>query len=276
VLYQGDTEMTDIRDTLFATISERKYRAVLTPERDGILSGVDDAMKAAAELGVIWQSTYKEGDALKTGIPFAALIAYPKEIAEAEEKIIGTLAKASGIATAARLAVTVAAGKVEIISGSWKKMPPCLKMQVRRAVITGGAQFRICEPPMLYIDKNFVRMLGSVAEALRAASAIQDTQKIVQLRGELASIAEETRQAIQGGANILMVDTGRVKDAQECLQELEARHCRQQVKVAFAGNVHIADISAMIKLGIDKLCIGKDIVDAGLLDMKLDVVEETK
>lgn len=268
--------MTDIRDTLFSTISKHKYRAVLTPERDGILSGVEDAIKEAKELGVILESSYKEGDALQVGIPFISLLAFPKEMAEAEEKIIGTLAKTSGIATAARRAVEAADGKIEIISGSWKKMPPCLKSQVRRAILTGGAQFRICEPPMLYIDKNFVRMLGSVAKALKAAETIKSTTKIVQIRGELTSIAEETQQAIEGNANILMVDTGHIEDVKECNRELELLGCRKKVKVAFAGNVHIADIPAMIKLGIDKLCIGKDIVDASLVDMKLDVVEEIK
>ena len=48
---------------------------------------------------------------------------------------------------------------------------------------------------------------------------------------------------------------------------------REDVEIAFAGNVKITQISEIIKRDIDILCIGKDIVDARLLDMKLDVVE---
>ena len=44
--------------------------------------------------------------------------------------------------------------------------------------------------------------------------------------------------------------------------------------MAFAGGVKIADIPDLAARGMDLLCIGKEIVDAGLLDMKLDVVEE--
>jgi nicotinate-nucleotide pyrophosphorylase (carboxylating) len=72
------------------------------------------------------------------------------------------------------------------------------------------------------------------------------------------------------------VDTGRLEDLEACQAELAQLGAREQIQVAFAGNVHIADIPDMARRGIDLLCIGKEIVDAGLLDMKLDVVEEMK
>ena len=76
------------------------------------------------------------------------------------------------------------------------------------------------------------------------------------------------------GADILMVDTGRIEDLESCLAELNRLRAREQVQVAFAGGVKIADIPDLAARGMDLLCIGKEIVDAGLLDMKLDVVEE--
>ena len=266
--------MGDIRDIIFKEIQHRRYRAVLIPERDGLLSGVEDAVKTADTLGVRWNSECREGDRLRKGVPFAELIASPRQMAMAEEQVIGTLAKASGIATAAEEAVKASENRVGIVSGSWKKMPPPLKDMVRRAIVTGGASFRICEPPMLYIDKNFIRMLGSIPAALNAAAPLEEPTKVIQIKGLTCPVEEETRQAVSGGADILMVDTGRLEDLEACLSELERLHARDQVRVAFAGGVKIRDIPDMASRGIDLLCIGKEIVDAGLLDMKLDVVEE--
>ena len=266
--------MKDVRDYIFAGIQERRYRAVLTPERQGILSGCEEAARVAEELGLEWRCACREGDSLTAGEPFAQIIAGPKQIAIAEERLIGTLAKASGIATAARQAVEAAGGRVRIVSGSWKKMPPALKDMVRRAVATGGAQFRICQPPMLYIDKNFIRMFGSIPAALEAVAGQEEAARVIQIRGMMGSVEEETRQAVAGGARILMVDTGRLEDLEACQEELARLKARDRVEIAFAGNVHLSDVPAMAQRGMDVLCIGKEIVDAGLLDMKLDVVEE--
>jgi nicotinate-nucleotide pyrophosphorylase (carboxylating) len=207
-------------------------------------------------------------------VPFASFRAFPKQIAEAEEIVIGTLAKASGIATAASQAVSLSGERMKIVSGAWKKMPPPLKGMVRRAVCTGGAHFRICEPPMLYLDKNYICMFGSVERTLQGAEQLPGLRRVVQIRGKLASIAEETRQAVCGGGDILMVDTGSRQDLHDCQRQLRQMGCRMQVQIAFAGDVHLRDIPELRCEDIDILGIGKDIVDAPLLDMRLDVVEE--
>lgn len=256
----------------FRDIQEQRFHAVLTAEGDGILSGVREAAAKAAELGLAEFRCGAEGQALSAGEAFASFSGTPKAIAMAEEQIIGTLAKGSGIASAARKAVALADGKVRIVSGSWKKMPPALKDMVRQAITAGGADFRICTPPMLYIDKNFIRMLGSVAMALRAADGIPEAKRVVQLKGLFCSLEEETVQAVEGGAQILMVDTGSLRDLERCQKQLDRMQARSRVQLAFAGGVRISEIPRMACLGMDILCIGKEIVDARLLDMRQDVV----
>lgn len=264
--------MQDIRDVIFHEIRERKYHAVLLPEADGVLSGVEDAARKAAELGLEWRSTSREGGILSRNESFAELVGTPKQLALAEECIIGLLSKPSGIATAARRAVSASGGRVRIVSGSWKKMPPDMKTAVRRAIVSGGASFRICEQPMLYLDKNFIRMFGSIRAALEAAAGLKEITKVVQIKGIDCSIEEETRQAVKGGADILMVDTGNPQDVKACRKQMAAMPQEKKRRVAFAGNVKIAQIPSLAEKGIDILCIGKEIVDAGLLDMKLNVL----
>ncbi len=266
--------MEDIRDVLFQDVCQKKFRAVLVAERAGILSGVQAAKAQAAELGVALELCKQEGDSIGHNERIGHIVAPPKEMAMAEESVIGTLAKASGIATAANTAVLLADGKTRVICGSWKKMPPELKSVVRQAVMAGGVSFRICDTPMIYLDKNYIRMLGSISLALAACRPFKGYTRVIQIRSEDGDVMEQTVQAVQGGAGILMVDTGKLEDLDRCIGCLESMGARSQVKVAFSGNVKLTDIPALTQRDIDLLCIGKEIVDAQLLDMKLDVVGE--
>ena len=265
--------MRDIRDDLFRSIYGRRFRAALTAEHAGVLAGTEAAKAQADELGIELELCKADGEELMHGERIGTLVAAAKQVALAEERMIGALAKASGIATAARTAVLMADGRAEIVSGSWKKMPPQIKELVRGAILTGGANCRIAEQPMIYLDKNYIRMLGSIPQALAACASFHEYTKVVQLRGESATVAWETQAAVRGGADILMVDTGAREDLECCLSELAAVGCREHIKVAFAGNVKLTDIPELSERA-DILCIGKEIVDAPLLDWKLDVMGE--
>ena len=266
--------MTDVRDVLFREIAGKKFRAVLTAERSGVFSGKEAAMACAKALGVELELCKNDGDEISHGERFGNLLASPKQIAVAEEQLIGTVAKACGIATAARTAVHLADGRVKIVSGAWKKMPPEIKQLVRKAIADGGASFRICEPPMMYLDKNFIRMLGGISAALAACRDFPEATKVIQIKGITASVEEETRQALEGGAGVFMVDTGELEDLRRCRAVLEASGRRDEVQLSFAGGVQLTEIPRMAEERIDVLCIGKQIVDAQLLDMKLDVIQE--
>ena len=100
---------------------------------------------------------------------------------------------------------------------------------------------------------------------------VRDKLKVIQLKGEFASVAQEAITAVTHGADILMIDTGVLADFAAARRALEAMGLRQQVKLAFARGVRLEHIPAMKGLGIDILDIGAEIVDAPLLDMKLDV-----
>ena len=268
--------MQDVRDILFKDLEGRQYSVVITAEHAGVLSGVEDAYVCAEQLGIDLELCKGEGAHLSRGERFGHFRGTAKQIAQAEEQLMGTLAKSSGIATAAETANLLAQKRVRIVSGSWKKMPPVLKQSIRRAIASGGAAFRICEPPMVYIDKNYIRMLGSIPAALAAAKPLENATKIIQIKGQNNTIEEETRQALEGGADVLMVDTGNREDLKACRVEVERQGRRGQVKLAFAGNVKLTDIPVLADAGVDILCIGKQIVDAQLLDMRLDVVEEVQ
>lgn len=261
----------DIRDTIFASLKGCHYTAQLITERAGVIAGTARFAETVAATGVSVKLLVADGDEVASGATLAEFTGGPKELAMAEEVAVGLLAKPSGIATAARRAVELAGPGLRIVSGAWKKMPPEIKWEVRGAVAAGGAAFRIVDEPFLYLDKNFVRMLGGIEATLGAVAQMNDKVKCIQIKGHYAAVADEALAAVRGGADIIMVDTGNLADAAAVNAALAAAGCRDKVKVAFASGIQMEDIPALRGKGIDILDIGVAIIDAMLLDMKFEV-----
>ncbi|MEW6622328.1 MAG: quinolinate phosphoribosyl transferase [Bacillota bacterium] len=264
--------VSDIRDILFEKIRNKKITAKILVEKEGIIAGTTKAGEKLEGLGLSISFLATEGLIVSPGMEVARFTGTPKEITSAEDIVIGNLTKASGIATAAHRAVDLASGRIRIVSGAWKKMPIEIKEMVREAVKTGGASFRITDDPFVYLDKNYVRIFGGIKATLEAVSKLSGYTKVIQLRGETAAISEEAEQAVLGGADILMVDTGCLEDALQVINKLKSMSVRDKKLLAFAGGINIADIPVYCEHGFDILDIGVQIIDAPLLDMKMDVI----
>jgi len=260
----------DIREIIFANIRQRQFCAEITAERDGVIAGAARLSSVLSTMGIEPEICVEDGAAVVAGRVVARIHGTPKQIAMAEEVAIGALAKASGIATAARRAVEAAGNEMRVVCGAWKKMPSEIKSIVREALVHGHADFRITDVPFLYLDKNFVRMLGGIRSTLEAVAEV-NRLKVIQLKGEFAKVATEAVTAVEYGAGIVMVDTGYVADVELVHQALLNAGCRNKVKLAFAKGIRLKDIASLKGKGIDILDIGAEIVDAPLLDMRLDV-----
>jgi nicotinate-nucleotide pyrophosphorylase (carboxylating) len=263
--------MTDIRDEIFKAITRRQVMAKITAQADGILSGAAAAKKEAETLGLKILDWLEDGIPITAGDQIAAFAGTPKQIAAAEDVLMGHMAKPSGIATAAKQFVDNAGTRQKIVSGSWKKMPLQIKEAIRTAVATGGAAIRISDAPFVYLDKNYIRILGGIRESLLAAAGMNGRKRVIQIHGYFMEIASEALEAAENGADIIFIDTGSVRDVRAVLRILEENNLRKRVRIAFAGGIRLADLDRLKLLDIDILDIGKAIVDAPLLDMRMEV-----
>jgi nicotinate-nucleotide pyrophosphorylase (carboxylating) len=85
-------------------------------------------------------------------------------------------------------------------------------------------------------------------------------------------LANESKVAVRYGANILMIDTGQKGDIATVSRTLRKAGLRSKVKLAYAGNIELHDIPKLHKEDIDMIDIGRAIIDAPLLDMRLEVI----
>lgn len=263
---------TDIRDQIFRGIAEKIYTACIIADEDGIVTATGAVAAEAERLGVLLESIAAEGMRVRAGDVVARFRGTPKQLAMAEEVLIGLMAKPSGIATATHEFVKKAGGRPRIVCGAWKKMPPQLKETIRRAITAGGASFRISSAPFVYLDKNYVEMLRGIRGCLEAASGLNGPEKVVQLKGRYGDVAREACEAAACGAAIVFVDTGIKEDVARVSAALRGAGLREGVLIAFAGNIKPEDIKELKCMDVDILDIGRAIVDAPLLDMRMEVI----
>lgn len=263
----------DIRDEIFRSVEGREITGVILADDEGIVAETNRAAEESKNIGVRLLGILEEGSAVRPGDEIARFTGSPKQVVGAEDLLIGLMAKASGIATAARAFVTQAGGRPEIVCGAWKKMPASQKGSIRRALVVGGALIRISRDPFVYLDKNYIRILGGVGRSLQAVRHMKDRKKVAQIKGRNGDIVAEAREAVEGGADILHIDTGSTGDVASVVGALLSLGLRERVRIAFSGNLHLEDVDTVKGLDVDILDIGRQIVDAPLLDMRLEVIE---
>jgi len=273
-----DTLITDwvVEDPFYArifqSISDRRLKAFLSSKDSGSVAGIPFAQRAAEALGLNASWKKQSGEALAEGEEIGQFVGTPEQIVKFENLVIGLIAKPSGIASAAQRAKRLAAGNIRLVSGGWKKHPFPIKENIWEAVAAGGIAHRIVEEPFIYLDKNYVRIFGGISQTLQAVSS-SSLLKVIQLRGEFSPIAEEAQQAINLGAQILMVDTGSWQDLEDVFKVLKEKGTPRQAKIAFSGGIKLEEIPTLAEKGVDILDIGAAILDAPWLELTYDVVK---
>lgn len=269
---ESENNVEDLRDRILRSVTSKRVTASIIADDAGRVAGTTAAKEEAERLGLSVERILGEGSQVRKGDEIARFCGSPKQLAMAEDVLIGLIAKPSGIATAAHNAVEAAEGRPKIVCGAWKKIHWSLKDMFRQAVVTGGAMYHISDEPFVYLDKNYIELFGGIRESLKAVADLKDHLKVVQLKGKYKDIASEACEAIESGADILLIDTGRPSDVKLVVERLLQLGLRDRVSIAFSGGIRLEDIAGLKALDIDILCIGRQIIDAPLLDMRLEIV----
>ena len=266
----------DPRPYLFEPLHGQLFAANLTAAESGILAGATFALNRASDLGLSVLTHLPDGSQLQPGVCVLSLRGTAEQIARAEEELLGCVGKPSGVATASCRFAALAGGRARIVCGAWKKVAPEIRKQLREAIGVGGASVRLLDEPFVYLDKNFVRMFAGITEAVGRAYSMNGRIVSVQIRGENGPIAREAVLAFNAGAGVLMVDTGSVEDLCEVVETARRQGFRQRVKIAFRGGVTAQRLEEVVAAGADIIDIGRAIIDAPIIDFRLDVQQRVQ
>ncbi|MGC8658140.1 MAG: nicotinate-nucleotide pyrophosphorylase [Desulfomonilaceae bacterium] len=262
----------DIRSFLFEPLETISFVAEISATENGILAGTELTRNRTSELQMTLDFLAQEGTPLNPGDLVLRIIGSAEDIARAEEELLACVGKSSGVATAAQRFLAQVDGRAHIVCGAWKKIAPELRTHLRKAIAVGGAGIRLLDEPFVYLDKNYVRMFGSVRRAVERARGLDGRVVAVQVRGDTNLIAEEACQALNAGAGAIMVDTGNIDDLRIVADVVDRKGFRNKVKIAFAGGVNLCSIDDVVAAGAEIIEVGREIIDAPILDFRLDVI----
>ncbi len=264
----------DVPALLLKNMMNRKVRAKIVSTDAGVVAGIEEMERQAVALGLEVHVNCRSATKVVPESEVASLKGDPLQIVKGEDCLLGIISKASGIATAARQAVALA-GNVQVVSGGWKKVPPGMKEYVREGLMAGGVGIRILPDPFVYLDKNYLRLFGSLESEINAARTFPGRSIVVQLRGETAEIGKEATRAARLGATAIMVDTGSIGDLRKCSLSLTQAGLRDRVKLVYGGGVQLSDLTELAKEDVDIVDVGRAILDAPLLDFRYDVLPDS-
>lgn len=261
----------DITKILLSTCPTKNAISQIQITQDGVLAGMKTMVQSAIELGLEVDYALSSGTKCTAGSIVAKFIGTSNSIIKGEDRLLGLISKPSGIATAVKKAID-SAGNIQIVCGGWKKVIPETKAILRQTVATMGLETRILSEPFVYLDKNYVRLFGSIKNTLKSAGQIKDRLYAIQVKGETDKIYNEAVSAAINGAHVIMVDTGSIEDFRKCSYELKSKGLRDQVKLALAGGITVERLPELQDEDIDVIDIGRSILDAPMLDFRYDII----
>ncbi|MFB3925151.1 MAG: nicotinate-nucleotide pyrophosphorylase [Syntrophales bacterium] len=268
----ADGRFIDVRAELLKYAGKMRVAASIIADEDGVIAGTKYARAEIERIGLNLLMIVNDGDSVKVGQEICRFAGTPEQILMAEETVIGQMAKPSGIATSASRFVKATGGRPKVVSGAWKKMPFSLKESIREAVKAGGAAPRIVSEPFAYLDKNYVEILGGIKSSVSAADRLQGFTKVIQVKGRYCDIVTEACEAAKAGADVIFVDSGNLEDVCLISEGLHKLGLRDRIKLALGGGITMGSIEAIKATDVDIIDVGRQIIDAPILDMRLEII----
>lgn len=235
--------------TTEATVrGDQRARGVIVAKSRCVIAGVDVAAEAFRQLdpAVTFSARRSDGQWCSPGDVVAEVHGAAAAMLTAERTALNLMQRMSGIATLTRSFVDAAAGRITILDT--RKTTPTLRALEKYAVRAGGgSNHRSGLDDGILIKDNHIRLAGGVAEAMRRMKAARQEMPIEIEAQTMAQVDE----AIDAGANVILLDNLSVEDTREAIRRIGGR-----TKVELSGGVTVGRIPELAATGADYVSVG--------------------
>jgi nicotinate-nucleotide pyrophosphorylase (carboxylating) len=270
----------NVRDALFEDVGVCDWTARLVPagrcvkahvrvREDALLCGRDwfEAVFRALDPGCRIDWLYEEGARMAADTLVCHIEADGRQLLSAERPALNFLQLLSATATLTRAHVDAIAGASSNPRGcavlDTRKTIPGLRLAQKYAVrVGGGANQRLALYHGILIKENHIAAAGGVAEALRAAQALQAG---VDIQIEVESLAE-LQEALAAGAVSVLLDN--FSEA-EMIEAVRLNAGRALLEVS--GGVALEQLRWIAATGVDRISIGRLTKDVKAVDFSMRV-----
>lgn len=218
---EEDLGLGDITSDNIFTPQDRA-RAAVRAKEDLVLCGMEVARQtfALVDEELNFKPLKKDGDEVKKGEVVLQLEGRTLSILKGERTALNFMQRLSGIASASRRYAQLAAPYGVMVVDT-RKTQPAMRRLDKYAVRVGGARnHRMSLSDSVMIKDNHIAAAGSIAAAVaRIKAAIGHTPKI---EVETTTL-DEVDQALQAGADIIMLDNMTPAQAAQAVQRVAGR-----------------------------------------------------
>lgn len=241
-----------------------RARGTLVAKSQCAIAGLDVALEAFAQLDSTVAATFhvNDGDDCSAGLVIGEIVGSARALLSAERTALNFLQHLSGIATLAREFVRVSAGRITILDT--RKTTPTLRVLEKYAVRTGGAtNHRLSLNDGVLIKDNHISLGGGIANAVKQVRAFGATPAV---EVEVETL-EQVDQALDAGADILLLDNMGTDDIREAVRRSKGR-----AKTEISGGITLARIPELAATGADFVSSGALTHSAPAADISFDIV----
>lgn len=239
--------------------------ALITAKADGVISGLAVAERVLETISTEeyhFEPYLQDGDRVAKGDKILKIEGTYRDLLTSERLMLNFLQRMSGIATATRQMVDLIAGtKAQLLDT--RKTVPGHRLTDKLAVKHGGGtNHRMGLYDMAMIKDNHIKAAGGISKAIKQVKATLPIS--VKVEVETTNL-EEVQEALQGGADIIMLDNM----SSEMMKEAVALIGNNAATEA-SGNITHERTREVAETGVDFISVGALTHSVRALDMSMN------
>ena len=242
--------------------AERLAKATIISRDAAVIAGtawVDAVFRQLdPRVAVHWQVS--DGDRVSPDQALFHLEGPARSLLTGERSALNFLQLLSGVATRAQYFADMVSGtQVKLLDT--RKTLPGLRLAQKYAVTCGGCHnHRIGLYDAFLIKENHIAACGGIAQSIEAAHKIAPGKPV---EVEVESLAE-LKQALDAGADIIMLDELSLEDMREAVRLNAGR-----AKLEASGGINDDTLRVIAETGVDYISIGAMTKDAKAVDLSM-------
>ena len=232
-------------------------------KEDGMIAGLEVFKRVFTMLDPQTEVVFdvKDGDAVKKGQHLATVKGDIRVLLSGERTALNYLQRMSGIATYTNQTAKLLEGTKTVLLDT-RKTTPCMRIFEKYAVkVGGGCNHRYNLSDGVLLKDNHIDAAGGVREAVAAAKAYAPFVRKIEVEAENLDMV---REAVEAGADIIMLDNMTAEQMAEAIRIIDGR-----AETECSGNMTRENIKTITELGVNYVSSGALTHSAPIMDISL-------
>ena len=242
--------------------------ATMTAKQAGVISGLDIVRMVYERFqsDVVFTPYFKDGDSVEKGDVILKVEATYPTLLRGERLSLNIFQRMCGIATeTAKYVRELGDTHTELLDT--RKTAPGLRVLDKMAVKHGGGtNHRMGLYDMAMIKDNHIKMAGGIPKAVEQVRAKIDPS--IKIEVETTNLVE-VKQAIEAGADIIMLDNMSNEAMKEAVDVIKASG--KGIKTEASGNMSIPRLIEVAATGVDYISVGALTHTVKAMDISMNI-----